>query len=125
MRHLILILMIALLPLRSWAGDVMSIAMNAAASVTAEAMPSDCPMRQASAAAAETVDLPVESSSPAGALCDVCDLCLPFTDLVAPVFTPGGDGTPRLHSVDVTGRNMRPLSIEGAASDPDWGPLLP
>ncbi|MFC0340883.1 Tol-Pal system beta propeller repeat protein TolB [Paracoccus niistensis] len=39
--------------------------------------------------------------------------------------TPGGDGTPRLHSVDVTGRNMRPLSIEGAASDPDWGPLLP
>ena len=39
--------------------------------------------------------------------------------------TPGDDGTPRLHSVDVTGRNMRPLSIEGAASDPDWGPLLP
>lgn len=39
--------------------------------------------------------------------------------------TPGGDGTPRLHSVDVTGRNMRPLSIQGAASDPDWGPLLP
>lgn len=39
--------------------------------------------------------------------------------------TPGGDGTPRLHSVDVTGRNMRPLKIEGAASDPDWGPLLP
>ena len=39
--------------------------------------------------------------------------------------TPGGDGTPRLHSVDVTGRNMRPLDIEGAASDPDWGPLLP
>ena len=39
--------------------------------------------------------------------------------------TPGGDGTSRLHSVDVTGRNMRPLDIEGAASDPDWGPLLP
>ena len=39
--------------------------------------------------------------------------------------TPGGDGTSRLHSVDVTGRNMRPLEIEGAASDPDWGPLLP
>ena len=39
--------------------------------------------------------------------------------------TPGGDGVSRLHSVDVTGRNMRPLAIEGAASDPDWGPLLP
>ncbi|KGJ13106.1 translocation protein TolB [Paracoccus sanguinis] len=39
--------------------------------------------------------------------------------------TPGGDGVSRLHSVDVTGRNMRPLDIEGAASDPDWGPLLP
>lgn len=39
--------------------------------------------------------------------------------------TPGGDGTARLHSVDVTGRNMRPLDIEGAASDPDWGPLEP
>lgn len=39
--------------------------------------------------------------------------------------TPGGDGVSRLHSVDVTGRNMRPLQIEGAASDPDWGPLLP
>lgn len=37
--------------------------------------------------------------------------------------TPGGDGIARLHSVDVTGRNMRPLDIEGAASDPDWGPL--
>ncbi|ABL68798.1 TolB, N-terminal domain protein [Paracoccus denitrificans PD1222] len=39
--------------------------------------------------------------------------------------TPGGDGQPRLHSVDITGRNMRPVKINGAASDPDWGPLLP
>jgi TolB protein len=39
--------------------------------------------------------------------------------------TPGGNGVARLHSVDVTGRNMRPLDIQGAASDPDWGPLLP
>ncbi|KGJ06722.1 TolB protein [Paracoccus halophilus] len=39
--------------------------------------------------------------------------------------TPGGDGQPRLHSVDITGRNMRPVQISGAASDPDWGPLLP
>ncbi|SMO88822.1 Tol-Pal system beta propeller repeat protein TolB [Paracoccus laeviglucosivorans] len=39
--------------------------------------------------------------------------------------TPGGDGQPRLHSVDITGRNMRPVQFNGAASDPDWGPLLP
>ncbi|MDO5632095.1 MAG: Tol-Pal system beta propeller repeat protein TolB [Paracoccus sp. (in: a-proteobacteria)] len=39
--------------------------------------------------------------------------------------TPGGDGAPRLHSVDITGRNMRPLDLDFAASDPSWGPLLP
>ncbi|WP_304618125.1 Tol-Pal system beta propeller repeat protein TolB [Paracoccus sp. (in: a-proteobacteria)] len=39
--------------------------------------------------------------------------------------TPGGTGEPRLHSVDITGRNMRPLQLEFAASDPSWGPLLP
>lgn len=39
--------------------------------------------------------------------------------------TPGGNGQPRLHSVDITGRNMRPLELDFAASDPSWGPLLP
>lgn len=39
--------------------------------------------------------------------------------------TPGGNGEPRLHSVDITGRNMRPLNLNFAASDPSWGPLLP
>jgi TolB protein len=39
--------------------------------------------------------------------------------------TPGGTGAPRLHSVDITGRNMRPLNLDFAASDPSWGPLLP
>ena len=39
--------------------------------------------------------------------------------------TPGGNGQPRLHSVDITGRNMRPLDLDFAASDPSWGPLLP
>lgn len=38
--------------------------------------------------------------------------------------TPGGNGEPRLHSVDITGRNMRPLKLDFAASDPSWGPLL-
>ncbi|MFD1880286.1 Tol-Pal system beta propeller repeat protein TolB [Paracoccus pacificus] len=39
--------------------------------------------------------------------------------------TPGGGGQPRLHSVDITGRNMRPAKLDNPASDPDWGPLLP
>ena len=39
--------------------------------------------------------------------------------------TPGGNGQPRLHSVDITGRNMRPLNLDFAASDPSWGPLMP
>ena len=39
--------------------------------------------------------------------------------------TPGGNGQPRLHSVDITGRNMRPLTLDFAASDPSWGPVLP
>ena len=39
--------------------------------------------------------------------------------------TPGGNGEPRLHSVDITGRNMRPLKLDFAASDPSWGPLMP
>ncbi len=37
----------------------------------------------------------------------------------------GDSGQSKLHSVDITGRNMRPVQINGAASDPDWGPLLP
>jgi hypothetical protein len=48
-------------------------------------------------------------------MCDVCDLCLPFTDLVAPVFTPGGDNTQAAHDdvsiVDLsadTARDLRP-----------------
>ncbi|WBU56840.1 Tol-Pal system beta propeller repeat protein TolB [Paracoccus sediminicola] len=43
------------------------------------------------------------------------------------IFTRSGgeDATPRLHSVDITGRNMRPVALNDAASDPAWGPLLP
>lgn len=39
--------------------------------------------------------------------------------------TPGEGGQPRLHSVDITGRNMRPVAMESDASDPTWGPVLP
>ena len=37
--------------------------------------------------------------------------------------TQGASGGPRLYSVDISGRNLRPVPIEGFASDPSWGPL--
>ncbi|MFD1794817.1 Tol-Pal system protein TolB [Paracoccus aurantiacus] len=37
----------------------------------------------------------------------------------------GDDQVAQLHSVDITGRNMRPVALNDAASDPAWGPLLP
>lgn len=37
----------------------------------------------------------------------------------------GEDEAAHLHSVDITGRNMRPVALNDAASDPAWGPLLP
>lgn len=37
----------------------------------------------------------------------------------------GGEGRAQLQSVDITGRNMAPVALKDAASDPDWGPLLP
>lgn len=37
----------------------------------------------------------------------------------------GASGAPALYSVDVTGRNLRRVPTDGAASDPAWSPLLP
>ena len=37
---------------------------------------------------------------------------------------PGGDGGPRLYSVDVFGRNNQVIPTETFASDPAWSPLL-
>ncbi|GAA0289856.1 Tol-Pal system beta propeller repeat protein TolB [Rhodovulum strictum] len=37
----------------------------------------------------------------------------------------GADGAPALFSVDITGRNLRRVPVQGAASDPAWSPLLP
>lgn len=37
----------------------------------------------------------------------------------------GAGGSAQLFSVDISGRNLRPIPTEGAASDPAWSPLLP
>lgn len=38
---------------------------------------------------------------------------------------PPGEGSPQLWSVDTSGRVLRPVKTETAASDPAWSPLLP
>ncbi|WP_212524558.1 Tol-Pal system beta propeller repeat protein TolB [Actibacterium sp. MT2.3-13A] len=39
--------------------------------------------------------------------------------------TPGAAGSSALYSVDITGRNLRRVAVQGGASDPAWSPLLP
>ncbi|MEP2783790.1 MAG: Tol-Pal system beta propeller repeat protein TolB [Pseudoruegeria sp.] len=36
----------------------------------------------------------------------------------------GANGAPALYSVDISGRNLKQVSTQGAASDPAWSPLL-
>ena len=85
MRHLILILMIALLPLRGWTADVMTVSMAvqqvATHSLDTEAsdpfdaglmagMPADCAMQMA------WTQAPEDGSVPAGHGCTTCQLCM-------------------------------------------------
>ena len=37
----------------------------------------------------------------------------------------GADGAPALFSVDISGRNLKRVPLNGPASDPAWSPLLP
>ncbi len=39
--------------------------------------------------------------------------------------TLGATGTSSLYSVDVSGRNLKAVAVDGGASDPSWGPLQP
>ena len=39
--------------------------------------------------------------------------------------TRGATGTTALYSVDVSGRNLRPVPLNTGGSDPSWGPLQP
>lgn len=39
--------------------------------------------------------------------------------------TAGAGGVSQLYSVDISGRNLRPVPMQGGASDPAWSPLLP
>ena len=39
--------------------------------------------------------------------------------------TQGASGVSAMYSVDVSGRNLKAVSVQGGASDPSWGPLQP
>ncbi|MEJ6397180.1 Tol-Pal system beta propeller repeat protein TolB [Yoonia sp. 208BN28-4] len=39
--------------------------------------------------------------------------------------TLGENGSSTLYSVDISGRNLKPVAVTGGASDPSWGPLQP
>jgi len=39
--------------------------------------------------------------------------------------TQGAGGTSSVYSVDISGRNLRAVPLQGGASDPSWGPLQP
>ena len=79
MKRLLVLLMIVLLPLRGWAGDLMGVQMAASglASQVASAMPADCPMKSMHVPAS------VDDASPAPSAtegCTSCDLCLPMAE---------------------------------------------
>ena len=111
MRYLLIALMIALLPLRGWAGDAMAVDMaaqqmlvaqtsaaNTAAMTTASGMPADCPMHL-QAVNAKAAD---DNSDQAGTLethchsCDTCQLCLALSSWTHSVWSAGTMGRPAL-----------------------------
>ena len=93
MRHLLLALLIALLPVRGWVGNVMAfemasqqVAMAHVSSVDAAtnpdlAMPADCPMHaQAVSDLAADTDQTAEAGLHCNG-CDTCQLCLALASL--------------------------------------------
>ena len=112
MRHLLIALMIALLPLRGWIGDAMAVDMamqqvvmtqssagiktlvssEDAAFATMAAMPEDCPM-SARNQAENFVEGEPAGETAASCNCNSCELCLALASLTFPTmatvaFTP-------------------------------------
>jgi hypothetical protein len=131
MRRLFVVLLITLLPLRSWAGDAMAISMGSMAGPsvaiesiagddhsawtsgpfdqeTAAEMPADCPMLAQAGAAAATApaDGAASAAQPACHGCDTCALCLAL-------FTSGADGIGHLA---VSHRTLPPEPTASMAS---------
>lgn len=80
--RLLIIFMIVLLPLRSWAGDLMSVQMATSGmtgALVSNEMPADCPMLAAASSSQSTDD---STQLPAGmGCCASCELCTPLAEL--------------------------------------------
>lgn len=98
MRHLLLALLIALLPIRSWMGDAMAVAMlaapahamNQAASHTGHAMGNDHAMGSEHAMTGEHADMQDSGSEHTHKSCEVCNgpamaLAIPAVPTLAPL----------------------------------------
>jgi len=89
MRTLVLILMIALLPLRMWAAEGMAVGMAlgeaAVAAGGSESMPVDCPMMAKTSAPSGSEDEPPHAAPD----CQACHLCAASASLPEVAFEPG------------------------------------
>ena len=125
MRHLLLALMIALLPVRGWVGNAMAVDMAAQQVAMAQSMalnteapmPADCPMH-AQAAADEAGTSQDTAAGPHCNGCDSCELCLalasftwtqPPTATFTPYAEPLASGT-RFSSADSVSSLKPPIS---------------
>ena len=83
MGRLFIIFLIVLLPLRGWAGDLMSVHMETSglAPGASSVMAPDCSMRSAPAAANSASDADDPALSSGMESCTSCDLCLPIAEL--------------------------------------------
>ena len=130
MRRLLLILMIALLPVRGWASDVMTVAsaaqqMNAIASVAdyaiptrakaefdgyfaakpASSMPWDCPWRAKDVGPAAQDGIDTASNSASIRLCNGCNTCQLCMALATGVNLPVVDATVATYPVPLPGNS--------------------
>jgi hypothetical protein len=107
MNRLIIMLMMALLPLRGWAGDLMSVQMatSSMSPLAASTMPADCPMLAKAKANPS-------SQAPSGVHgCTSCDLCIPIAESMntqLEVVAVAADAGPPMREVDFMSATSTP-----------------
>ena len=90
MRHLLIILLIAILPVRGWAGERMAVSMAVQQLVVAAVEPAEatgCPMlgQAVKDATTATTDVVGESTSPLCKGCTTCQLCMALVTGYPPI----------------------------------------